>query len=107
MSGLKRREVSVEDKLEVRKPYPASIGPVFLNPDKGKVSQMIEESGLNNVRLGKARVSPEDGNYILNEGDVTAKDIKGLIGLIRDKVKEKFGILLKFNIKVIDENNEG
>ena len=96
-----------------------NLGSVFKNPPKGaspkgaspkghpaSAGEMIEEAGLKDVRIGKARISPKHANFIINEGGATARDIQRLIGLIRDKVKEKFGVLLEPEVRIIGEEVE-
>ena len=87
------------------------MGSVFKNPQtdskkttKVYAAQLIEEAGLKNIRVGGARVSPKHANFIINEKDATAKDVLVLIGLMKDKVKEKTGILLELEVKVIGED---
>ena len=64
---------------------------------------MIDDAGLKNIRVGGARISPKHGNFIVNEGGATAKDLLALIGLIKDKVKEKFGVSLETEVRVVGE----
>ena len=85
-----------------------NLGSIFKNPkkEKGKglhAGKLVEEAGLKNIRVGGARISPKHGNFIVNEGGATAKDILALMGLMRDKVKEKFGVTLEAEVKVVGE----
>ena len=90
--------------------YP-SLGSVFKNPEstkKGEVvskaGELIEECGLKGVRVGGARVSEKHANFIVNEKQATAKDVVVLINLVRDKVKEKTGVLLETEVKILGED---
>ena len=80
-----------------------NLGSIFKNPPKQKAKTLIEEAGLSGVRVGRARVSEKHGNWIVNEGGATAKDVLVLIGLIKDRVNESSGVLLETEIKVIGE----
>lgn len=88
-----------------------NLGSIFKNPVPLKAKsasplhagQLIEEAGLKNIRVGGARISPKHGNFIVNEGGAKAKDVLALVGLVKDKVKEKHGILLETEIKIIGE----
>lgn len=82
--------------------YP-NVGSVFKNPRKKHAGQLIEEAGLKNVRVGRARISEKHGNFIINEGGATAGDVLTLIGLIKDKVKERFNIALETEVKIVGE----
>jgi len=66
--------------------------------------QLIEEANLKNIRVGGARISPKHGNFIINEGEASAKDVLSLINLIKDKVKQTTGIILESEIKIIGED---
>jgi UDP-N-acetylmuramate dehydrogenase len=82
-----------------------SMGSVFKNPDKTNTAgKLIEESGLKGVRVGRAQVSIQHANWIVNLGGATAKDIEVLIKLIRDTVKETTGFVLEPEVKVIGEH---
>jgi UDP-N-acetylmuramate dehydrogenase len=58
---------------------------------------------LEGVRVGGAGISVQHANFIVNEGSATAKDILSLVGLIKDKVKEKFGVSLELEALVVGE----
>lgn len=79
-----------------------SLGSIFKNPPKPpSVGQLIEEAGLKGVRVGGARVSEKHGNWIVNEGGATAKDVEVLVHLVREKIKESAEILLETEICVV------
>lgn len=80
-----------------------SVGSVFKNPGKDKAGKLIEEAGLKGVRVGKAVVSPHHANWIVNTGGATANDVEVLIRLVRDTVKEKLGIVLEAEVRILGE----
>lgn len=87
-----------------------SLGSVFKNPQPQKknevplsAGQIIDEAGLKNIRVGGARISEKHGNFIVNEKDAKAKDVLVLINLVKEKVKEKTGIQLETEVKVLGE----
>lgn len=81
-----------------------SMGSVFKNPDNvNTAGKLIEEAGLKGVRVGKAQVSPQHANWIVNLGGATAKDVEVLVKLVRDTVKEKTGHVLEPEVKIIGE----
>ncbi len=104
-------------RLETQPLNVPSLGSVFRNPQspQGKsggkrvfAGQLIEEAGLKNIRVGGARISPKHANWIVNEGcgsssGTTAKDVLVLIGLVKDKVKEKFGVRLETEVRIVGE----
>lgn len=80
-----------------------SAGSVFKNPRGMPAGRIIDEAGLKGLTLGGARVSEMHGNFIVNLGSATARDIIGLIGLVRERVREKTGIDLEPEVKIIGE----
>lgn len=80
-----------------------SAGSVFKNPKGMPAGRIIDEAGLKGLTLGGARVSEMHGNFIVNLGSATAKDIIGLIEIVRDSIRTKTGIDLEPEVKIIGE----
>ena len=79
-----------------------NAGSIFKNPEPGKSAGMLIEScDLKGKRIGGAEISKVHANVIVNTGRATAKDVLGLIDLARTSVKQKFGIDLELELKVI------
>ncbi len=118
----------IEDKKERRKlrhplEYP-NIGSIFKNvpvdkfaPEKlENLSQYIKDdpfpviptakltflSGLCGKRIGDAIVSEKHTNFIVNLGNAKAKDVKELIKIIQEAVKQEFGVDLEPEVMFID-----
>lgn len=80
-----------------------SLGCIFKNPPKTSAGILIEDAGLKGVRVGGARVSSVHANFIVNEGNSTARDVIVLMNLVRERVKESSGIVLETEIEIIGE----
>jgi len=80
-----------------------NAGSVFKNPKGMPAGKIIEEAGLKGARIGGAQVSEKHGNFIVNLGSATARDIIGLIELVQQKVLEAKGIALEPEVKIIGE----
>ena len=79
-----------------------NAGSIFKNPNAEKSAGMLIEScGLKGKRIGDAEISQVHANVIVNLGKATAKDVLGLIDLARAGVKQKFGIELELELKLI------
>ena len=76
-------------------------GSTFRNPIHKKAWKLIQESGCKNYKLGKAHLSAIHSNFIINGGGATSNDIEKLGEKIIDKVHQKFGIKLVWEIKII------
>ena len=87
-----------------------SAGSVFKNNRSfGKPSgKIIDEAGLKGFQIGGAQIAPWHGNFIINRGTATAKDIKNLVIYIKELVREKCGFDLEPEILFTDIliNNE-
>jgi UDP-N-acetylmuramate dehydrogenase len=81
----------------------ASVGCVWKNPPGETASRLIEKVGLRGKRLNGAEISAKHANFIVNRGGAGAADIKALMQLTRDRVKNHFGITLEPEMKTLGE----
>lgn len=65
---------------------------------------VIEECGLKGKKIGGAMVSEKHANFIVNTGGATAEDVIMLACLIKQQVRDKFGIELKEEVQYIGFN---
>lgn len=77
-----------------------SAGSVFKNPAGDFAGRLIEQAGLKGVTLGKAMVSPQHANFIVNTGGAVPEDIIGLIQEIRRQVLQQSGVLLEPEVHI-------
>lgn len=74
------------------------------NRDFGKpTGKIIDELGLRGLTRGGAQVSPWHGNLIINTGNATAADIRGLVEEIVTQVNRLLGIELEPEILFVGE----
>lgn len=79
-----------------------TFGSTFVNPPGDFAARMIESCGLKGARKGGAMISPKHANFIVNvDGKATARDVEGLIRLMRREVKKKFDVTLRTEVIVI------
>ncbi len=78
-----------------------SAGSVFRRPKGYYVGPLIEEAGLKGYTIGGAQVSPKHTGFIVNTGGATAQDVLSLIGHIQKMIKERNGVDLVPEIKII------
>ena len=96
---------SVEETLRSRREKQPldlpSAGSVFKNPEGSHAGYLVELSGLRGKRIGNAQVSEKHGNFIVNLGDCTAKDVLALIEEVRAEVKKQQGYDLETEVLMI------
>ncbi len=80
-----------------------SCGSVFKNPQDDYAARLIEASGLKGVSIGGAVVSEKHANFIINAGGAKAADIEDLIQHVQARVKDKQGVDLQTEVRVIGE----
>jgi UDP-N-acetylmuramate dehydrogenase len=76
-------------------------GSTFKNPPGGKAWQLIDAAGCRGLRVGDAQVSELHCNFLINLGHASAADIERLGETVRQRVKDKSGIDLEWEIKRI------
>jgi UDP-N-acetylmuramate dehydrogenase len=81
-------------------------GSTFANPIGHKAWQLIDEAGLRGKRIGGASMSEKHCNFMINNGNATARDMEELGEFVRKKVRENSGIELEWEIKRLGRKNE-
>ena len=84
-------------------PNKPSCGSTFKRPAGDFPGRVIEAAGLKGTRIGDIQVSPVHANYLVNLGGGTAKDALSLIQHVRETVREKLGVELESEVRVIGE----
>lgn len=92
-------------KRESKQPleYP-SAGSVFKRPPGYFAGKLIQDSGMQGKGVGGAEVSTKHAGFIINKGDATATDYIDTIHMVQKAVKEKFGVDLETEVKIVGED---
>ncbi len=90
--------------LNKRKNQPKTftLGSTFINPKGDYAGRLIESVGLKGFSCNGAKISENHANFIVNVG-AKSQDVYGLIKLCKEKVYERYGIILKEEIRTIGE----
>jgi UDP-N-acetylenolpyruvoylglucosamine reductase len=99
--AIERRMNEYSRKRWQSQPAAPSAGCMFKNPASIPAGKLIDELGLKGARVGRAVVSAEHGNFIVNDGGATARDILGLIEMIRQCARRERGIELETEVEII------
>lgn len=83
-------------------------GSTFKNPypedlSKKKAWQLIDEAGCRGLEFGGAKFSEKHCNFMINFNNASAQDLIKLGNIVKNKVKEKSGIELEWEIKILSD----
>ncbi|MDN7243336.1 UDP-N-acetylmuramate dehydrogenase [Planococcus sp. N028] len=81
-----------------------SAGSVFKRPPGNFAGKLIQESGLQGKGFGGAEVSTKHAGFIVNKNNATANDYIQTIEMVKAAVREKFGIDLELEVKIVGED---
>jgi len=98
-----RKLEASQEKRRTTQPAAKSAGCIFKNPDSCPAGKLVDELGLKNSRIGKARVSEVHGNFIVNDGGATAVEMIELIEKIKATARAKRGIELETEVQIVGE----
>jgi UDP-N-acetylmuramate dehydrogenase len=102
-SIMKRIDDLLQYRTRTQPLATSNCGSVFKNPPEGPAAQWIENAGFKGVSVGGARVSERHANFILNENNATANDVRTLMTRIQDKVLQQFNVHLEPEVKLVGE----
>lgn len=97
LKNYKLKGRSEEDVLV--KKFPDLTGRI--RSGKLPIGYLLEQCGLKGTKIGGATIADEHANFIVNTGGATAKDVMSLAKLCIQKVKEKYGIDLEIEKKLL------
>lgn len=107
----RRMEEGLQKRAETQPVKERSCGSTFRNPagysSTGaaddvhdlKAWKLIDDAGMRGARRGGAQMSEMHPNFLINTGEATADDLESLGEEVRNKVFEKSGIRLEWEIK--------
>jgi UDP-N-acetylenolpyruvoylglucosamine reductase len=101
--SINQRMSAFSQKRWSSQPAAPSAGCLFKNPPAIPAGKLIDELGLKGTRVGGAVVSAEHGNFIVNEGSATARDVLELIALLQQRARDARGIELQTEVEIIGE----
>jgi UDP-N-acetylenolpyruvoylglucosamine reductase len=102
---IEQRMKAYSEKRWESQPAAPSAGCIFKNPAAIPAGKLVDELGLKGTRVGGAVVSAEHGNFIINDGKATARDVLELIEVLRAKVKAARGIDLHTEVEIVGEDD--
>ena len=104
LEEIVRKLEASQEKRRRSQPAAKSAGCIFKNPDACPAGKLVDELGLKNSSIGKARVSEVHGNFIVNDGGATAAEMLELIEKIKATARAKRGIELETEVQIVGES---
>jgi UDP-N-acetylmuramate dehydrogenase len=100
--GSKLQELVSRRKSSQPSGYPNS-GSMFRNPPGDFAGRLIEAAGLKGKRIGQSQISERHANFIVNLGGAKAADVLQLTEQAQAEVRNRFGVELVLEVKLLGE----
>jgi len=104
--ALREQVRAVIAERRLKQPSLPSAGSVFRNPRGRAAGQLVEMAGAKGMKVGGAVVSLLHGNFIVNTGGATARDVLLLVEKVRNKVKNELGVELDLEIEIVGDKGQ-
>jgi UDP-N-acetylmuramate dehydrogenase len=84
-----------------KQPGGFTAGSFFKNPPNTSAGYLIDNAGLKGTTIGGAQISTLHGNFFVNTGKATSKDVMMLMTHVQAIIKDKFGIELVPEVQIV------
>ncbi len=102
-TGSEKYRQQLERRNRTQPMAKCSCGSVFRNPPNDYAGRLIESIGLKGYAMGRVAVSDRHANFIVHDGDATATEIERLMGWLQQQVKQRCGVDLQPEVRVVGE----
>ena len=100
---LARMEELKEQRITKQPLDLPSAGSTFKRPEGYFAGKLIMDAGLRGFTVGGAQVSEKHCGFVVNRGDATAADVWELICEVKHRVKERTGVELEPEVKLLGD----
>lgn len=104
INDIMKRNIEFRQQRQPSLSFP-NAGSIFKNPENDSAGRLLDLCEMKGKTLGGACVFDKHANFIINVNNASSKDVINLMYEMYNKVKEKYRIELKPEIKYI--GNEG
>lgn len=91
-----QERMNLADDARKGQPHWRTFGCAWKNPVGNSAGRMVDVAGLKGKQVGGAMVSQEHGNFIINLGNATAKDVLTLL----EQVENALGVPLEREVEI-------
>lgn len=81
-----------------------SAGSTFKRPEGYFAGKLIDDAGLRGLRYRGAQISEKHCGFVVNVDNATCEEVIHLISVVQKTVRDKFGVELEMEIKLIGED---
>ncbi|MEO0202197.1 MAG: UDP-N-acetylmuramate dehydrogenase [candidate division WOR-3 bacterium] len=100
--NIKERRLKFSERRKETQPYGIqTAGCMFKNPNGKSAGKLIESVGLKGYRIGDIVISQKHANFFINLGNGRAEDVLRLIEIAKNRVYERYGIMLEEEVVII------
>ena len=110
LRGVPANSVAVQKRMEecrqhriTTQPRASTAGCMFKNTEESPAGKLVDECGLKGLRMGGASVSEVHGNFFINDGTASARDMIDLLEQVRTRVREARGVDLDLEVQIVGE----
>lgn len=96
------KELAAQRRQKQPLEYP-SAGSTFKRPQGYFAGKLIQDAGLRGFCVGGAQVAEKHCGFVINKGDATASDIMKLCREVQKEVRDRFGVELELEVKVLGD----
>ncbi|MDE7299973.1 MAG: UDP-N-acetylmuramate dehydrogenase [Lachnospiraceae bacterium] len=102
--SIRRKIEELAKKRAQKQPleYP-SAGSTFKRPEGHYAGKLIMDAGLAGLRVGGAEVSEKHCGFLINRGGATAWDVLRLADRVQNAVREKYGVTLELEVRLVGD----
>ncbi len=100
---IEQRMREFNQKRWSSQPAAPSAGCMFKNPASIPAGRLIDELALKGTRVGGAMISLEHGNFLVNDGTASARDVLDLIELVRERARAERDVELELEVEMVGE----
>lgn len=103
-TAIKRKMDDLACQRKAKQPleYP-SAGSTFKRPPGYFAGKLIDDAGLRGFQLGGAAISEKHCGFVINKAQATAEDVLNLCSEVKRRVKERTGVELELEIKILED----
>ena len=83
-----------------------NVGSIFRNPEGDSAGRMLDEIGAKSFKIGGAKVFENHANFIINDNNATSTDVLELMLMMYNKVKEKYNVKLRPEVKYFGKQTD-